>query len=125
MEAPAHLQPVVGADRPFFTTRESLDDMQSLSSVSFARGDLSVGRYRRDRPGLGISTPNPISPIVMPVVILRPRPAHVGWHDGRLVEVPPWGAGALACLDLREAWARDLSAPFASLHAFIPLTALH
>jgi hypothetical protein len=69
---------IVGADFPFFTTRESLDDMQSLSSVSFARGDLSVGRYRRDRPGLGISTPNPISPIVMAVVILRPRPAHVG-----------------------------------------------
>ena len=37
---------------------------------------------------------NPISPIVMPVVILRPRQAHVGWHDGRLVEVPSLGAGA-------------------------------
>jgi AraC family transcriptional regulator len=123
METASHPETLVGADRPFWTTRESFDDMQSLSSVSVARGDLSVGRYRRDRPGLGISTPNPISPIVMPVVILRPRPAHVGWHDGRLVEVPPLGAGALACLDLREAWTMDLSEPFDSLHAFIPLTA--
>jgi AraC family transcriptional regulator len=123
MKAPALPQPVVGADRPFFTTRESLDDMQSLSSVTFARGDLSIGRYRRDRPGLGMSSPNPISAMVMAVVIHRSRPAHAGWHDGRLVEVPALGAGALSCLDLREAWTMDLSAPFDSFHTFIPWTA--
>jgi AraC family transcriptional regulator len=116
-------QSFVGADRPFFTTRESLDDVQSFSSVSFARGDLSIGRYRRDRPGLGISDPNPISPMVMAVVILRPRPSHVGWHDDRTVKIPELGAGALSCLDLREAWTMDLSAPFDSFHAFIPWTA--
>src|SRR3954449_10028143 len=88
MESSSHPPALVGAERPFFTTKESLDDMQSLSSVSFAHGDLSVGRYRRDRRGLGISTPNPLSAIVMAVVILRPRPEHVGWHDDRLVEVP-------------------------------------
>jgi AraC family transcriptional regulator len=123
MEASSHPQTLVGADRPFFTTRESLDDIRSLSSVTFARGDLSIGRYRRDRPGLGISTPNPISAMVMAVVILRARPAHAGWHDGRLVEVPALGAGALSCLDLREAWTMDLSAPFDSFHTFIPWTA--
>jgi AraC family transcriptional regulator len=123
METSSHPSTFVGADRPFFTTRESLDDIQSLSSVSFARGDLSIGRYRRDRPGLGVSTPNPISPMVMAVVILRPRPGHVGWHDGRRVDVPALGAGALNCLDLREAWSMDLSEPFDSFHAFIPLTA--
>src|SRR3954470_16027349 len=123
MEAGSQAETFVGADRPFFTTRESLDDIRSLSSVSFARGDLSIGRYRRDRPGHGISTPNPISPMVMAVVILRPRPAHVGWHDDRLVDVPALGPGALNCLDLREAWTMDLSEPFDSFHAFIPLTA--
>jgi AraC family transcriptional regulator len=123
METASHPQPLLGADRPFFTTRESLDEIQSMSSVSFARGDLSIGRYRRDRSGLGMSTPNPISAMVMAVVILRPRPAHVGWHDDRLVEVPELGAGALNCLDLREAWTMDLSEPFDSFHAFIPLTA--
>src|SRR5947208_1796132 len=123
MDASPHPETLVGADRPFFTTRESLDDIRSLSSVSFVRGDLSIGRYRRDRPGHGLSTPNPISPMVMAVVILRPRPAHVGWHDHRLVEVPALGAGALNCLDLREAWSMDLSEPFDSFHAFIPLTA--
>jgi AraC family transcriptional regulator len=123
METSADPQGLVSADRPFFTVRESLDDITSLSSVSFARGDLSIGRYRRDRPGLGVSTPNPISPVVMAVVILRPRPAHVGWRDDRLVQVPALGTGALNCLDLREAWTMDLSQPFDSFHAFIPLTA--
>jgi AraC family transcriptional regulator len=123
METSSDPQALVGADRPFFAARESLDDIRSLSSVSFARGDLSVGRYRRDRPGLGVSTPNPISPMVMAVVILRPRPAHAGWRDDRLVDVPALGAGALNCLDLREAWSMDLSEPFDSFHAFIPLTA--
>ncbi|MDB4898619.1 MAG: helix-turn-helix domain protein [Gemmatimonadetes bacterium] len=123
MDASSHPPPLVGADRPFFTTRERLDDMQSLSSVTFARGDLSIGRYRRDRRGHGVSTPNPLSAMVMAVVILRPRPAHVGWRDGRLVEVPALGAGALSCLDLRDAWTMELTEPFDSFHAFIPLTA--
>jgi AraC-like DNA-binding protein len=61
--------------------------------------------------------------MVMAVVIHRARPAHAGWHDGRLVDVPALGAGALSCLDLREAWTMDLSAPFDSFHAFIPWTA--
>ena len=39
METSYHPPTFVGADRPFFTTRESLDDIRSLSSVSFARGD--------------------------------------------------------------------------------------
>ena len=73
MEASSDLTRLVDADRPFFTTREDLDDMQSLSSVTFARGDISIGRYRRDRPGLGVTTPNPLTPMVMAVVILRPR----------------------------------------------------
>jgi len=122
MDTPAN-RTLLGAERPFFVTRESLDDLQSSSSVNVARGDLSIGRYRRDRPGLGISTPNPVSPMVMAVVILRPRLAHVGWHDGRLVEVPALGVGALNCLDLREVWRMDVAQPFDSFHAFIPLTA--
>src|SRR3954470_9484436 len=123
MEAGSQAETFVGADRPFFTTRESLDDIRSLSSVSFARGDLSIGRYRRDRPGHGVSTPNPISPMVMAVVILRPRVAHVGWHDDRVVAVPALGSGRLHCLEFRERWTMDLSEPFDSFHAFIPLTA--
>jgi AraC family transcriptional regulator len=114
---------LIRAARPFFAARDSLDEVQSISSTTFARGDLSIGRYRRDRPGLGISTPNPAAPVFMAVVILRPRPGHIGWHEGRAVDMPALGSGALACLDLRESWTMDLSDPFDSLHAFIPQTA--
>jgi AraC-like DNA-binding protein len=116
-------QDLLGAAQPFFATRESLDDAQSMSSVDFARGDLSIGRYRRDRPGFGLSAPNPPSPVVMAVVILRPRQAHAGWRDGRVLDVPARGKGSLACLDLRESWTMDLSDPFDSFHLFIPIAA--
>ncbi len=94
-----------------------------MSSVSLARGDLSVARYRRDRLGLGESDPNPICTVFMAVVILRPRPAHAGWQNGRTIEAPAFRAGTLAALDLRETWTFDLSDPFDSFNAFIPQTA--
>jgi AraC family transcriptional regulator len=111
----------IRAERPFFASKENLDDVRSMSSASFAHGDLSFGRYRRDRAGLGISCPNPIAPMFMAVVILRPRLSHAGWRDGREFKVPAMRRGALACLDLRERWSMDLSDPFDSLHTFIPL----
>jgi AraC family transcriptional regulator len=122
MEPSSHAD-LLGAERPFFAMRESLDDAQSMSSVSFARGDLSMGRYRRDRPGFGLSTPNPPSPMFMAVVILRPRRAHAGWRDERALDLPALGRGSLACLDLRESWTMDLADPFDSFHIFVPQTA--
>ncbi|MDB5483248.1 MAG: hypothetical protein JWO83_4301 [Caulobacteraceae bacterium] len=123
METPSGTQTLLGAEQPFFVTRENMDDAQSMSSATFAHGDLSIGRYRRDRPGLGLSTPNPPSPSLMAVVILRPRPPHAGWRDGRALDVPALGRGVLACLDLRESWTMDLSEPFDSCHVYIPLAA--
>src|SRR5277367_1376143 len=119
----SHSSKLFGAERPFFATKECLDDMRALSSVSFAHGDLSIGRYRRDRPGLGITPRNPLSATVMAVVLLRPLPALRGWNDGQLLEMPARGVGALSCLDLRETWTMDLTDPFDSLNTYIPLTA--
>jgi AraC-like DNA-binding protein len=59
----------------------------------------------------------------MAVVLLRPLPALQGWNDGRLLEMPARGAGALSCLDLREVWTMDMSSPFDSLNTYIPLAA--
>jgi len=120
---PAAKDRLVQADRPFFARREDFDDIKSMTSATYAQGDLSVGRYQRRRTGLGITEPNPESPSIMAVVILRPRPAHLGWQNGREVLVPNLGTGALTCLDLRETWTMDLSDPFDSFHAFIPLDA--
>ena len=59
----------------------------------------------------------------MAVVILRPRPPHAGWRDGRSLDLPALERGALACLDLRESWTMDLSDPFDSCHIYIPQAA--
>ena len=123
MKRSSEPQSLVVADRPFFTTREGLDDQLSLSSVNFTHGDLSVARYRRDSPGLGVTTPNPIANMFMAVVILRPRPAHAGWRDGRTIDVPEFRTGSLACVDLRRSWTFDLAHPFDSFYAFIPMAA--
>ncbi len=123
METASRADQLLGAERPFFATRESLDDARSMSSASFSRGELSIGRYRRDRPGFGVSTPNAASPVMMAVVILRPRRAHAGWRDGRAIDLPDLARGSLACLDLRESWAMDLRDPFDSFHVFIPMAA--
>lgn len=114
---------LLSAERPFFAAKESLDDMQSLSSVTFAHGDFSVGRYRRDRPGLGITPANPPSAMVMTVILLKPLPALRGWQDGRLIKMPPRGMGDLSCLDMREAWSMDLLDPFDTFHTYTPLSA--
>ena len=123
MKTAPEAQSLVVADRPFFATRERLDEQASMSSVNFAYGDLSVARYRRDRPGLGVTTPNPITNTFMAVVILRPRLAHAGWQNERTIDVPEFRTGSLTCLDLRELWTFDLSNPFDSFHAFIPMSA--
>ena len=123
MDGSSRPRELIAADRPFFVSKERLDDSQSLSSRSFAHGDLSVGRYRRDRPGLGLGQPNAISAMFMAVVILRPVPGHASWHDGRAIDIPPLGIGALACHDLRRSVISDLSYPFDSFHAFMPQSA--
>jgi AraC family transcriptional regulator len=123
MERSARAPGPIVADRPFFAEPERLDEIQSISSVSFARGDLSVAQYRRDRPGLGVTDANPILPMFMAVVTLQPLPGHGGWRDGRPVDVPGLGTGALSCLDLRTPWVSDLPHPFHTFHAFIPVNA--
>ena len=123
METRRVTRTLLHAGRPFFARRDRLDESQSMSSASFARGDLSIARYRRDDPGLGVTMPNPTADMVMAVVSLRPRPGHAGWQDGHAFDVPEFRVGALTCLDLRASWTFDLWQPFDSLHAFIPLTA--
>jgi AraC family transcriptional regulator len=108
---------------PYWTTKERLDDHASLSSATFAHGDLSVARYRRDRPGLGVTTPNSNSAIFMAVVALRPLPAHCGWHNTNAIKMPSLPTGSLVSFDLRESWSSNLTDPFDTFNAYIPLAA--
>ena len=111
------------SEAPYFARTAELDESQAISSINFAHGDLSIARYRRRRPGLGITDPNPILPMFMAVLTLEPLPKHGGWRNGRPADVPELGIGALACLDLREFWISDIPHPFHTFHTFIPMSA--
>ncbi|SRR6266581_847583 len=110
------------SDRPFFASTERLDQNQSMASANFARGNMSIAQFRRDRPGLGVTDSNPAMPVLMAVVMLRSLAGHGGWRGGRRVDIPDLDPGSLACVDLRESWVSDLPHPFHTFHAFIPLT---
>lgn len=107
-------------DRPFFASRERLDEAALLSS-QLQRGSLSVGYYSRRRPGLGITDPNPPIPVFMAVVAMAPLPSHFGWQNGRQIVVPHRETGGLACVDLREPALTELHVPFRTLNIFCGL----
>ena len=114
---------LISADRPFFTSEDRLDLNLALRSANFAHGELSVGRYRRDLPNHGVLTANPLSPIFMVVVTLRPLPRRVMQKDGRYIDLAAVGIGTVACFDLRQSWTSDAFYPFDSFHIYIPPSA--
>ena len=108
---------------PYFAARGRLDQAQVISTRSFERAGLSMACYRRDRAGLGVTEPNPVSDMFMAVVNLRPLPAHGGWREGRYSAVPEMRPGSLACLDFRESWVSDVPHAFHTFHLFVPQSA--
>ena len=116
------LSPIT-ADRPYFTTKDRLDEALALTTTRLTHGELSVGRYRRDRPNHGWMAPNPTSSTFMVLVAMRPQPQHVFFRDEQSVKVPEMNIGRLACFDLRYSWSFVQQHPFDSFHAFIPRSA--
>ena len=112
------------AERPFWMRRESRDDVLCLATTNLSYGDLSVGRYRRDRMAPELVGSNTLEAVFMAVVIVRPLPAHVIWQDGRLVNVPALTTGALSVFDLRHVWTTAYTFPFDSIHTYITQNAL-
>ena len=104
----------------FFAERKQLSEASEMSVTSVRCAGAIVANYRRDKPGLGISNPNPNSDTFMVVVSLRDLPTHSLWRNGKHSTISPMRTGSLACLDLRETWIADLSYAFDSFHAFIP-----
>ena len=123
MVASSRRKGLVTADKPYFTKRERLDEIQSLASGGFGCPGMSVGRYRSDRP-IGISTPNATAPMFMIVVLLREIPRHLEWKNGRERENLERAATSIKCYDFRETWSVDIWYPVDSFHAFIPFSAL-
>jgi AraC-like DNA-binding protein len=116
-------QKIIRAEDPLFVTRENLDDLKAMSSVTFARGDLTFGRYVRRRPGYCPTGQTAQADMIMAVVMLRDCPAHTGWRNAETIHVSAQGGGSLTCFDMRDTWRTELFYPFDTFNVFIPLAA--
>ncbi len=107
-------------ERPFFAAGKRLDAADQLQLRTFERGSLSIAQYRRDLPGFGITSPNPVSDTYMVVVKLSSFEPHDIWRDGHHLRRPAFRGGSLSILDLRHSWTTDLQQPFHTINFFVP-----
>lgn len=108
-------------DVPGFVS-ESRPEFQEVRSIARrSERPLFFGRFRHDKPNLGLLEPVPLADQVMVSVELRPfSPINV-FCDGRRVQKPASGPGAFALYDLRKSWCADIRDPFDTLQVFLPL----
>jgi AraC-like DNA-binding protein len=114
------------ADRPYFVARGGLDGYQQFPNRSSTLSALTASYARRDRPGLGLTNPNPRSDLCMALVALRPLGGedHI-WCDGRHERRAAMPTGGLAIVDHRHTWVATLTEPFETVQVFVPLSALN
>jgi AraC family transcriptional regulator len=105
---------------PFFSARRDLDLAEQRRCAAPSHQGVSIARYRRDRPGSWITTPNAPMNQFMAVANLRPMTAHGRWRENRHIYVPSRASGAIACLDLRERWTVDLPHAFDTFNIYVP-----
>jgi len=109
---------------PFFARREHLDVADQMQLKALDKGGLSFAQYRRDRPGLGLTAPNPCTETYMLVVKLNEFSPHHMWCDGRYMQRPRLAVGSLGIYDLRRTWITDLQEPFHTINFFLPQRSL-
>jgi AraC-like DNA-binding protein len=114
------------AERPSYAPLNKLDGYQQFRTQPLARSELTASYTRRNRPGLGLTEPNPRSDICMAVVALRPLGGedHI-WCDGRHQRRAAMPAGGLTAVDHRQTWVATVSEPFETVQVFVPLGALN
>jgi AraC family transcriptional regulator len=105
-----------------FVPKERMDELQILTSGTFARGGVSAAHFRRSWYDPEPINPNPLSNTFMIVVPMEELPAHGGWLDGRRKELPVHGAGCVGYVDMRACWVAELGQPFETFNFFLPLT---
>jgi AraC family transcriptional regulator len=107
----------------YFVSQHQLDHVNRLSFRKYDGPGLSFAQYRRDRPGLGLTTKNPTSQSYMAVVALSALSASNVWCDDRHILTPNAPVGSLALYDLRQAWSAELDEPFHTVNFFVPQAA--
>ena len=106
---------------PYFAAREELDAYDVFATSRLGSSKLVAAHFRRDRPSLGMTTPNDRSDELMAVVNLRPQNGNEIWCDGRNDRRVGMSRGALAVLDHRAAWTTRMLEPFETIHIFLPV----
>lgn len=105
---------------PYFAPRAEFDAYSAFGTPRLGRSRLHAAHFRRDRPDLGLTTPNERSDVLMAVVNLRPQRENDLWCEGRHERRAPMGHGGLAVLDHRLEWTTTIVEPFETVHVFIP-----
>jgi len=112
-------------DAPGFVS-DSRPELEELRSVSHrSEQPFFFGRYRHDKPNLGLLEPTPLANQVMVSVELRALGPMNVFCDGRHIRKPGAASGVLALYDLRKSWSADLRDPFDNVSIFLPLSSFH
>lgn len=120
-------EPQRGRDRnaePFFASREQVDTYHHLTVRPFEMGNFTASRVTRDRPGMGLTTPNSRSDVWLIAVNLRAINGKDMWCDERHLWRGANPVGGLAILDQRHAWIADMPDEFDLIQIFMPSKAL-
>lgn len=120
MGTPLASDELTSASRPYFCARESLDQVNALTSSAASLSGLTVGAYRRDQPNLGMTKPNTPSAAFAATVYLSELPCMNRWRDGSLQPEPIRCVGDLRCLDMRHEYVSDVAHPFYTFNVFVP-----
>ena len=107
---------------PYFTRRRNLDVSQQLTLGLPGKPKMTVGHFRRDQPGLGITNPSIVGESVMAVVHLRARPGDDIWGDGRHLTTTDAEVGSFVLFDQRRTWVSNLRQPFDTVNFFVPMS---
>ncbi len=107
---------------PYFTRRRNLDVSQQLTVGLPGKPKMTVGHFRRDQPGLGITNPSIVGESVMAVVHLRARPGDEIWGDGRHLVTTDADVGSFVLFDQRRTWVSNLRQPFDTVNFFVPMS---
>jgi AraC family transcriptional regulator len=109
-------------EEPFFARRDRLDVYEHLRVRSWTKRDMVACQVRRDQPGLGLTTPHPVSATFLCSIFIGQWNDGDIWCDERHLRRANTPANGFGIFDLRRSWVTDLQDPFAALHVYVPLS---
>ncbi len=109
---------------PFASNPLRVGDAPSIVVRSLRKAMIAVTELRADDPEPGMSGSIPPEDAYIVALQLRDYPLHEHWEDGRQVSLSAYRAGEATIYDLKRDPTFMVSAPFHSLHFYLPRAAL-